>query len=681
MMHARQFVFRLRPTLLTTIVGLVLLTALAIGGAAAILTVSVTRTLINQARTDAVSAARDAARELFATPSRITKELAADARRGALPLDDRGRLAALFSERLRMWPRLSFIGYGNQAGGWYVGAARQNGDRILEYTADPAVDGGVPTETVIAPDGTKSPPARSDMKPYVAVSRPWYRKGIAVAGPVWSSFYRFTTGVEGITCMSRFFAPGAAAPTGVFHADLQLSGIEAFLGSLRVGKRGVVFLVDNEGHRVVSPAGRDIASAVVALRAAAPRRATATLAHPARILLGRRLYEVVFEPVPVEGGLGLSIAVVVDLRDITRGAYVHGAIAGGIALITVLLAVLCARNLASRIANPIVAIAGDLGRVGAFSISREPSPQSFVREVSELGASVDRMKASLRSFAHYVPTDLVRRLLAQGREAELGGEIRRLTIYFSDIADFTAISEGMEPDRLVDALGRYLELMTGAITRHSGTVDKFVGDGIMAFFNAPEPVPDHPRQACLAALEAQRLLAETAEDPAPGEPLFRTRIGLGVGEVLVGNIGTPDRFAYTLLGDAVNLASRLEGLNKLYGTAIIASGAVMDEAGEGFEWRRLDRVAVKGSSRGTLICELLGRHGAVPDTVLIARDAYERALDAYFAAQFDHAGESFDEALRLRPGDRAAAMMRERVHVLADEPPLSWDGVHVMDEK
>ena len=291
------------------------------------------------------------------------------------------------------------------------------------------------------------------------------------------------------------------------------------------------------------------------------------------------------------------------------------------------------------------------------------------------------MKASLRSFAHYVPTDLVRTLLAHGREAELGGELRRLTIHFSDVADFTAISEGMEPTRLVEAMGRYFELMAGALTRYGGTVDKFMGDGIMAFFNAPEELPDHPRQACLAALEAQRLLAEMARATPPGEPVFRARIGLGLGEVLVGNIGTPERFAYTLLGDEVNLASRLEGLNKLYGTAIIASDAVMDQAGDEFEWRRLDRVVVKGRVRGTLVCELLGLKGEVPKSVLAARDVYERALDAYFNSDFENAGQLFDEAAQLRLGDRGATMMRERAHILADDPPLRWDGVHVMEEK
>ena len=675
------FLVRLRPTLLITVVGLVLLTALALGGSAAILTVSVTRTLIDQARVGAVNAAREETRRLFNEPARIVTALAAAAHRGALPMSDRDRLAAVLAEQLRVTPRLAFIGYGNQDGGWYVGAARTDTGEIVEYQADPTVNGSVPSETTVAADGASAPPKLSGMPPYFAVSRPWFKQGIAAPGPVWSQFYKFTTGATGITCMSRFIAPGASAATGVFHVDLRVGGIARFLSTLRIGKSGAVFLIDSGGNRVVTPDGEDVDLAAEAIDGATAQHLTATLASPARIRLGSRFYEVMFEPVPTEGDVGLSVGVAVDLHDLSRGAIRHAIAAAAVALVALILAVLCGRALSSRIAAPIVAIAQDLAKIGAFNISREPAPKSFIREVSELGASVDRMKASLRSFAHYVPTDLVRTLLARGDEAELGGEIRRLTIHFSDVADFTAMSEGMDPDRLVDSMGRYLELMTGAITRHGGTVDKFIGDGVMAFFNAPETLPGHPRRACLAALEAQALLKDMAAATPPGEPVFRTRIGLGLGEVLVGNIGTQERFAYTLLGDEVNLASRLEGLNKLYGTAIIASQAVMEEAGDGFEWRRLDRVAVKGRIQGTSICELLGETGAVAAELLGARDSYERALDLYLAAEFERAAGFFAEAAQRRPDDLAGAMMRDRAFALANDPPARWDGVHVMEEK
>jgi adenylate cyclase len=203
----------------------------------------------------------------------------------------------------------------------------------------------------------------------------------------------------------------------------------------------------------------------------------------------------------------------------------------------------------------------------------------------------------------------------------------------------------------------------------------------MAFFNAPADLPGHERLACLSALEAQRLLAEMARNAPPGRPILRARIGLGVGEVLVGNIGTPERFAYTVLGDEVNLASRLESLNKLYGTRIMASEALMERAGDDFEWRRLDRVAVKGRQQGTIICELIGRKGEIPTAVLDARADYESALDAYFAGDFEQAAGLFAEASRLRPDDLAATMMSERCRTLAAAPPAEWDGIHVMREK
>ena len=529
--------------------------------------------------------------------------------------------------------------------------------------------------------GYVRPPSVIDKDPYQRRRAAVVPTGAARPRPLWTSFYNFVNGDLGITSMARLVMPGATEPLGVVHADLRVEGIADFLSSLKIGEHGAVFLFDHDGHRVVTPHGRYVAAAAAAIDAAAAQHATATLANPARIRNGGQVYEIAFEPVPTLGDVGLLLGVVVDLRDISQGAYQHAAMAAGISICTVLLAILFGRRLSARIAEPVVSIAADLGRVAAFSISREPSPQSFVREVSELGNSVDRMKASLRSFAHYVPTDLVRRLLAHGQEAELGGEMRRLTIYFSDIANFTTISEGIDPDRLVDAVGRYLELMTGTITRHGGTVDKFIGDGIMAFFNAPEELLDHPRQACLAALEGQKQLAAVERDTPPGEPVFHTRIGLGVGDVLVGNIGTPERFAYTLLGDEVNLSSRLEGLNKLYGTAIMASGAVMDEAGDGFEWRRLDRVAVKGRHQGTLVCELIGLKGEVAADILEARDLYEAGLDLYLAGDFERASEVFEQLLRLRRGDIGAAMMRDRCYRLASDPPPNWSGVHVMLEK
>jgi len=288
------------------------------------------------------------------------------------------------------------------------------------------------------------------------------------------------------------------------------------------------------------------------------------------------------------------------------------------------------------------------------------------------------MKASLRSFGRYVPTELVRDVLARGEEARLGGETRCLSIQFSDIESFTHISEHMQPAEVVQSLAEYLDAMTSVVREHDGTIDKFMGDGIMAFWNAPNEVPDHAARACRAALaEQERLRAMRARWEAAGKPAFRARIGLHVGEVVVGNIGTPERFAYTVIGDAVNLASRLEGLNKEYGTYILASEDLRTAAGATFEWRRLDHVAVVGRTEGTAVSELLGERGAVSAELLAARDLYEQALEAYCARRFVEAAAGFRRAAAARPGDRAAQVMAARAEELENQTLSDeWDAVY-----
>ena len=264
--------------------------------------------------------------------------------------------------------------------------------------------------------------------------------------------------------------------------------------------------------------------------------------------------------------------------------------------------------MADRISEPLRHLGNELGSVGQFQLADSDRCHTFVREVKQLHQAADLMKSGLRSFIKYVPRDLVRQLLASGREAALGGEMRRLTIFFSDIENFTSYSESVPPDRLVHELADYLEIMTGQLRKHSGTIDKFIGDGVLAFFNAPEDVAHHEQRACRATLAALDDLA--AWQQKQGMTAFRTRVGLHAGEVLVGNIGTEERFAYTVLGDPVNVSNRLESLNKVYGTQVLASGDVRDQAGSDFEWRHLDRAAVgrtEGRSGGLRVARRAGR--------------------------------------------------------------------------
>ena len=358
-------------------------------------------------------------------------------------------------------------------------------------------------------------------------------------------------------------------------------------------------------------------------------------------------------------------------------------VAGIIALLLAAVAIFACVQISRRISRPIGTIAADLEAVGRFELDTAAAPRSFVREIVVVADAVDRMKASLRSFGRYVPRQLVHDVLTSGEEAHLGGESRVLTLYFSDIAGFTRISESMTPDALVQYLGEYLQEMTSIVEAQHGAVDKFIGDGILALFNAPRQIENHAAAACLAALESQaRLRALRACWMQQGRQPLHARIGLHTGEAIVGNIGTPERFEYTVAGDAVNLASRLEGLSKVCGTEILASEDVRASAGPSFEWRTVDRVAVVGRKSGTLICELLGERGQVDPEILHARDLYELGLTAYLERDFGQAIGLFGLAHVARPGDAAAALLQQRAAALYEHAPAEeWDGTYQATSK
>jgi adenylate cyclase len=254
-------------------------------------------------------------------------------------------------------------------------------------------------------------------------------------------------------------------------------------------------------------------------------------------------------------------------------------------------------------------VVGQSRQIGAFDFGASPARSGFAEVNAALG-SLEVAKAALRALGRYVPIELVRLLFKDGKEPELGGAPREVSILFSDIEGFTTFSERLPPDELARALGQYLAVMTDVIRAEGGTIDKFIGDSVMVLWNAPLDVPDHAARACRTALAARAALAALYASSAwEGRAPWVTRFGLHTGTVLVGHFGAPDRMAYTALGDGVNLASRIEGQNKAYGTTILASEAARAAAGEGFVFVRRDRVAVKGKSEAVELHELIGLAG------------------------------------------------------------------------
>lgn len=296
----------------------------------------------------------------------------------------------------------------------------------------------------------------------------------------------------------------------------------------------------------------------------------------------------------------------------------------------------------------------------------------------------ERQRKRVRNiFQHYVSPRIVEQMLETIGEVKLGGERKELTAFFSDIRDFTSISEEMTPEELVRFLNEYLSAMTKIVLDHEGTVDKYMGDAIMAFYGAPIRQDDHPVKACRTAVDMINRLQELQVGwTQRGLPPIDIGIGINTGEMSIGNMGSEERFDYTVMGDNVNLASRLEGLNKEYGTNIIISQfTYISIRHEPFILRTLDYVQVKGKKEPVLIYELHG-YGRADEQTASFLNLFHEGLDYYRARDWEQAIVLFQDALCLQPGDQPSAMYLTRCEEFQQNPPPDdWDGVYVMKTK
>lgn len=317
-------------------------------------------------------------------------------------------------------------------------------------------------------------------------------------------------------------------------------------------------------------------------------------------------------------------------------------------------------------------------------------------EIGQLTTAFNNMVEQLRhkerlreTFGRYVDPRVVEGLIDRQSPAAIDGERRVMTVLFCDMKGFTRLSEGMTPQGLVKVMNHYLSTMSGPIRSHRGIIDKYIGDAIMAYWGPPfTEHSEQARLACLAAVEmADRGVALRTELPellgvrtVPSD--CDVRIGVATGEVLVGSIGSEFMMSYTVMGDAVNLASRLEGANKIYGTHSLASGPAIEAAGDAIEAREIDRVVVAGQSHPQTVFEIMGRKGELGEKLQALRERYAEGLAAYRAQRWDDARQAFRAALEAIPGDGPSLVLGRRVDEFeANPPPANWDGAWRLGEK
>ena len=287
-----------------------------------------------------------------------------------------------------------------------------------------------------------------------------------------------------------------------------------------------------------------------------------------------------------------------------------------------------------------------------------------------------------KAFGTYVSPALVSEILKDPDRLKLGGEKREITILFSDIRGFTTLSERLSPEQLVSILNEYLSPMTRIVLEEKGTLDKYIGDAIMVICNAPIDLPDHPQKGCSIALRwIQELEKLNGSWKEKGYPAIGIGVGINTGDAVVGNMGADLRFDYTAIGDNVNLASRLEGMNKLYGTAIIVTESTQKLAKNDFLFRELDMVRVKGKEKPVAIYELMDFSDSDAAKKELA-NSFSKALSLYKSRRFEDAKTMFDAILDKFPEDGPTKLYIERcTDYIKSQPSSDWDGVYVAKTK
>lgn len=450
-------------------------------------------------------------------------------------------------------------------------------------------------------------------------TRPWYRQAIAATGAIVTDPYRFANMDQvGLTLARK----SRLADEVVFGIDIGLASVDHTLADLRREHGLDLVVFSRSGELIAHPDGTRFRTEFREARAehlplltglglpilaelyrsfqavGTGRNFTGQLGDEAYL----ERFELIASNMPdVVLGIAYPYDLVVGPADRIR--YISLLIGVGATILALGIVLAAARALA----RPLRRVTGDLGRIMRFDFHGGAQAQSRIEEIRSLSSAIDVLGLTLRTFAAYVPGQIVRGILGQTLVPALGGRRQPVTVLFSDVAGFTALAEGLPPEELMERTSRYFSALGEELIAGGATIDKYIGDSVMAFWNAPEEQPDHVRLACLGALRAAaRIDRLNAEFEAEGRLPMPTRFGLHTGEAVVGNVGSIDRMNYTALGHTVNVAARLEALNKIHGTRILVSEAVRQEAGEEFEFRFVGNEVPRGAREPVAIYALAG---------------------------------------------------------------------------
>lgn len=552
----------------------------------------------------------------------------------------------------------------------------------------------------IYPGSLESPETGYDPR-----SREWYKMAEKEKKLIWTNVYIFASDkLPGFTCSLPIYRDDGSL-LGMACVDIEIRNISLFLGDISLTPNARLFIVDQKNQIIANPISNEDSfdslfhiykkngKEVWDFKKIDNPEDAVIYAFYEKLLQKKeeeklftykangKEYFSTYSNLNLGTSLNLKIGMIIPDEDIMGTVYRNNKIILTVAIFIVLLAIAISFFLSSVISRPMRILSLEMNKIKRFAIEDAHQIKSAILEIDKIVNSFGGMKRGLTNFKKYVPSDVVNILIQNEQDADIGGEEQELTIFFSDIENFTNISESITPENLLSQLCEYFSSLSYAILEHKGTLDKYIGDSIMAFWGAPIPLTDHAFLACQSALICKDLsfnLSHTWE--REGKPRFHTRIGIHTGKVIVGNMGSEERINYTVIGDNVNLASRLEGINKYYGTEILTSEDTYQQVKEQFEFRTLDRIRVKGKTKPVTIYELLAEKNRLSRQKMKLYKVYETGVYQYFNGNWKKAVRCMDFVLG-HIKDRPAAIIRDRSLTYLKNPPTQWNGVHIFNDK
>jgi adenylate cyclase len=554
--------------------------------------------------------------------------------------DENSPSASLLRSNLVQWPAMDsfYVGYDN--GHWLQvqrleGLKGEQRDRVR---APPDAAFGITvtrwargeelptTRTFLDKAGNRIGRIEIPPRGYDARQRGWYLDARKAGQLVTSAPYlSFNLGVPMIT----FSAPVQGEVPGVVGIDLKLDAYSTSAPILKFGDNGHLLIFDSNqsliAHRNYVEMLTRTSAGAVGPRLPGTSDLQGTLeakviaewdkSSPYRRKLrwsDGKDYFARLETIQLGPTLPANVLLIAPEDDFAREIRDLNHKAKILALIACLIFIPCAWIFGTRMSRKVKAITVEADRLQTMAAPPAKPIGSFITELKTLGDTIHRAQRAIYSFSRLAPREIVRGVLDNSISTELGGARQEVTAFFTDVRGFTTIAESMEPDALMQQTSRYFTGMTDVILAQGGTVDKFIGDAVMAFWNAPNLQADHCERACRAALQAKAAnQAINRQFEAEGLQPFHTRFGIHVGEAVVGNLGSSERMNYTVLGNVVNLAARLEGLNKQYDTQILISDSVYARIKHRFRCRFVDTVVAKGMAAETRVYELLEENTVV----------------------------------------------------------------------